>query len=51
VVQEAKLWCRPCSPHGPQRCPFGHHACMKGIAVERVLEAVQSVRAAAPAGR
>lgn len=51
VVQQATLWCRPCSPHGPQRCPFGHHACMTGISVERVLEAVQSVGAARAAGR
>lgn len=50
VVQEADLWCRPCSPHGPQRCPFGHHACMQGISVDRVLEAVQSMRAPAAAG-
>ena len=50
VVQEATLWCRPCSPHGPQRCPLGHHACMQGIDVDRVLEAVRTVRSAAPAG-
>ena len=50
VVQESGLWCRPCSPHGPQHCPFGHHACMEGIAVGRVLEAVRAVRSSAPAG-
>ena len=43
VVQESGLWCRPCSPHGPERCPFGHHACMQGIAVERVLAAANSL--------
>jgi heptosyltransferase-2 len=40
VVQQSGLWCRPCSPHGPPECPLGHHACMRGIAVERVLAAV-----------
>lgn len=39
VVQEVGLWCRPCSPHGPQACPFGHHACMRRIEVDRVLAA------------
>ncbi len=51
VVQESGLWCRPCSPHGPERCPFGHHACMRGIGVERVLAAVASLPATAAAGR
>jgi heptosyltransferase-2 len=51
VVQESALWCRPCSPHGPQHCPFGHHACMKGISVDRVFEAVQSLPVPAAAGR
>jgi heptosyltransferase-2 len=46
VVQEAGLWCRPCSPHGPATCPLGHHACMQSIAVDRVLSAVASVPAA-----
>lgn len=46
VVQEAGLWCRPCSPHGPQVCPFGHHACMQRIGVERVSGAAAQVLAA-----
>lgn len=43
VIQEKGLWCRPCSPHGPATCPFGHHACMQDIGVERVLAAVASL--------
>ena len=43
VVQEAGLWCRPCSPHGPAACPLGHHACMQSIGVDRVLSAVTSL--------
>jgi len=28
-VAEIPLDCRPCSSHGPQVCPLGHHHCMK----------------------
>lgn len=38
---EAKVNCRPCSLHGPQVCPLGHHACMTSIRVEDVWVAVQ----------
>jgi len=47
VVQRSGLWCRPCSPHGPQVCPFGHHACMEEIGVTQVREAM----AALPGGQ
>jgi heptosyltransferase-2 len=40
VIEHPGLDCRPCSPHGPQVCPLGHHRCMKEIGVEQVLEAV-----------
>jgi len=40
IVQHPKLWCRPCSPHGPQVCPFGHHRCMRETSVEQVEAAV-----------
>ena len=36
----AGLDCRPCSRHGPPRCPLGHHRCMTDLGIERVLEAV-----------
>ncbi len=39
-VVETPLDCRPCSSHGGNRCPIGTHDCMRGIAVERVIEAV-----------
>ena len=39
-VVETSLDCRPCSPHGGDRCPIGSHDCMRGITVERVIEAV-----------
>ena len=40
IVERDGLECRPCSRHGPQVCPLGHHRCMKEIAVEEVVEAV-----------
>ena len=39
-VVETAMDCRPCSAHGGDRCPIGTHDCMRGIAVERVIEAV-----------
>lgn len=36
-VVEANLKCRPCSVHGTEACPLGHHNCMKDVDVEAVL--------------
>jgi heptosyltransferase-2 len=44
IVQRDGLACRPCSRHGPQVCPLGHHGCMKEIAVEEVRRAVSGER-------
>ncbi len=49
VVVEESLDCRPCSRHGGRHCPLGTHACMKGIAPQRVLAALAEVRQQAPA--
>ena len=38
-----QLPCRPCSKHGPERCPLGHHRCMRDLSVETVAEAVTAV--------
>jgi heptosyltransferase-2 len=40
AVEHPGLDCRPCSPHGPQTCPLGHHRCMRELPVERVLAAI-----------
>jgi heptosyltransferase-2 len=40
VVEHPSLACRPCSAHGPQVCPLGHHRCMRELSVESVLAAV-----------
>jgi heptosyltransferase-2 len=42
-VFETALPCRPCSLHGPTRCPLGHHQCMTLIAPETVWPFVQNV--------
>ena len=39
------LVCRPCSSHGPPRCPLAHHRCMRDLAVEAVTRAVEDLRA------
>ena len=43
VVEHSSLPCRPCSAHGPEVCPLGHHRCMKELSVAAVLSAVASV--------
>ncbi|MEO8295031.1 MAG: lipopolysaccharide heptosyltransferase II [Gemmatimonadota bacterium] len=44
VVQRDELSCRPCSRHGPQRCPLGHHRCMRDVSVETVLVAIEKTK-------
>ena len=51
VVEHADLPCRPCSQHGPQVCPLGHHRCMKDVGVEQVLSALTEVLNAGEARR
>jgi heptosyltransferase-2 len=46
VVEHPALPCRPCSAHGPEVCPLGHHRCMKEVGVEQVLLAVRGRLAA-----
>jgi heptosyltransferase II len=40
IVEQIDLACRPCTPHGGDRCPIGTHECMTAIAPQRVLSAV-----------
>ncbi len=35
------LPCQPCTVHGRERCPLGHHRCMTEIAVAEVVERVK----------
>jgi len=45
VVELDGLGCRPCSDHGPQQCPLGHHRCMQDLPVARVLTAIEDTGA------
>ncbi len=44
-VVELNLACRPCSAQGGDRCPLGHHRCMKGITAAAVLDALRAALA------
>ncbi len=35
-IIEVPLNCRPCSLHGPQRCPLKHFKCMRDIEIKRI---------------
>ena len=37
------LGCSPCDPHGPARCPKGHHRCLQDLGVDAVHEAMRAV--------
>ncbi len=40
VVEINKLWCRPCSKIGYNKCPKGHFKCMEKIAVNDIVNMV-----------
>jgi heptosyltransferase-2 len=46
VIEVEGLPCRPCSLHGPQQCPLGHHRCMQDISVDAVADAVRRITTA-----
>jgi ADP-heptose:LPS heptosyltransferase len=37
MIQVHKLWCRPCSKIGYEKCPLGHFKCMEKIGEEQVI--------------
>lgn len=43
AIVERALPCRPCSSHGPERCPLGHHRCMREIPATAVRDAIQQL--------
>lgn len=43
TILERELPCRPCTTHGGEACPLGHHRCMLEIGVPEVEAAVRDV--------
>lgn len=43
VVENRSLECRPCGLHGHNKCPLGHHKCMKEILPEHVFHSAKKV--------
>jgi hypothetical protein len=51
VLEHDGLACRPCSAHGPRRCPLGHHRCMRELPPGAVAAALAAVLGAPVPGR
>jgi ADP-heptose:LPS heptosyltransferase len=49
-VVEIALACRPCGVHGRDRCPLGHHNCMREIGPSMVMAAWRDMLEHAKAG-
>jgi heptosyltransferase-2 len=49
VVEISDLACRPCSLHGDEKCPRGHHDCMNKLSPEKVIQAARNVTGPGPA--
>lgn len=41
IAELPGLYCRPCSKHGPRRCPEKHFRCMHELTVDNVLEQIE----------
>ncbi|HYH15712.1 MAG TPA: glycosyltransferase family 9 protein [Flavisolibacter sp.] len=39
-VQVEKLWCRPCTKFGRNKCPQGHFKCMKNLSIDSIVQIV-----------
>jgi ADP-heptose:LPS heptosyltransferase len=39
-VQVHKLWCRPCTKFGRNKCPQSHFKCMKNISITEIVQKV-----------
>ncbi len=42
-IVQTDLDCRPCGAHGHERCPLGHHNCMKFVTSEMVIAAANKL--------
>lgn len=43
IVEKNGLVCKPCSPHGGDRCPTGTRSCMDDLSPDEVIQAAQSL--------
>ncbi|GBE29427.1 lipopolysaccharide core heptosyltransferase RfaQ [bacterium BMS3Bbin04] len=43
IVLERRMFCRPCSAHGSERCPLIHHKCMREITPDMVIDASKKI--------
>jgi heptosyltransferase-2 len=43
VFQVNKLWCRPCSKTGFEKCPLGHFKCMNEQSMDAIAERTHSI--------
>lgn len=41
VFQVNKLWCRPCSKIGFEKCPLGHFKCMNKMEIDKIVESAK----------
>jgi len=42
IFQVNKLWCRPCSKTGFEKCPLGHFKCMNKQSMDAIASSVES---------
>lgn len=43
VVEKEALACRPCRPHGSNKCPTGTEACMRDLSPDVVIDAIRTL--------
>jgi len=43
ILQTKKLWCRPCSKIGYEKCPLGHFKCMEKIESGELIERTRQI--------
>lgn len=43
ILQDEKLSCRPCGPHGHHQCPKKTHDCMKNISAQKAFELAERI--------
>ncbi len=43
VFEVNKLWCRPCSKIGYDKCPLGHFKCMNNIDIDGIVHSVNTL--------